>query len=105
MVTQHILVPLDFSAYADQALEYAMALAKTLQARLLLLHVIHLTPMTMGDMYGYSLEAYVEAMESEAQRHMEGLLNRVHQEGLRERQLSSKACHFKSLLIRLEARI
>ena len=82
MTAKHILVPTDFSEYADYALDYAIELAKTLQARLTFLHIIQLTPMTMGDMYGYSLKAYIEAMESEAQRHMEGLLNRVHQEGL-----------------------
>ena len=82
MVAQYILVPLDFSAYADQALEYAMALAKALQARLLLLHVIHLTPMTMGDMFSSSLEAYFNTMEPEAHKHMQASLARVHQEGL-----------------------
>lgn len=82
MTIQHILVPTDFSEYANDALDYAIELAKTLQARLTLLHIIQLTPMTMGDMYGSSLEAYLEAMENEAQKHMEALLNRVHQEGL-----------------------
>ncbi len=37
MTTQHILVPMDFSAYADHALDYAIALAEKLQARLTLL--------------------------------------------------------------------
>jgi nucleotide-binding universal stress UspA family protein len=82
MTAQHILVPTDFSEYADYALDYAIELAQKLQARLTLLHIIQLTPMTIGDMYGYSLEAYLEAMESEAQTHMEALLHRVHQEGL-----------------------
>ncbi|HEY5871124.1 MAG TPA: universal stress protein, partial [Candidatus Tectomicrobia bacterium] len=40
MTAQHILVPTDFSADADYALEYAMTLAGALQARLTLLHVI-----------------------------------------------------------------
>jgi len=39
MPIQHILVPLDFSPDAEQALAYAMALAQTHQARLPLLHV------------------------------------------------------------------
>jgi len=82
MTAQHILVPTDFSEYADYALDYAIELAQKLQARLTLLHIIQLTPMTMGDMYGYSLEAYLEAIESEAQKRMEALLNRVYQEGL-----------------------
>ncbi|MDH3604506.1 MAG: universal stress protein [Candidatus Tectomicrobia bacterium] len=40
MITQHILVPIDFSAYANQALENAIELAKALRARLTLLHVV-----------------------------------------------------------------
>ena len=44
MLAQHILVPTDFSAYADQALYDVMGLAKALQARLTCLHVMHLTP-------------------------------------------------------------
>jgi universal stress protein A len=82
MTAQHILVPTDFSEYADYALDYAMALATALPARLTLLHVIQLTPMTTGEMLGYSLEVYLEAMESEAQKHMQALLNRVQQAGL-----------------------
>jgi len=82
MIAKHILVPTDFSEYADYALDYAIGLAKALQARLIFLHVIQLTPMTTGDMFGYSLEIYLEAMQSEAQQHMQALLNRVHQEGL-----------------------
>jgi nucleotide-binding universal stress UspA family protein len=46
MTAQHILVPTDFSADADNALEYAMQLARTLQARLTLLHVIE--PLAVG---------------------------------------------------------
>jgi nucleotide-binding universal stress UspA family protein len=38
MIAQHILVPLDFSEPANQALEYAMQLARQLQARLTLLY-------------------------------------------------------------------
>jgi nucleotide-binding universal stress UspA family protein len=40
MTAQYILVPLDFSAYADYALDYAIALAQALRARLTLLHVV-----------------------------------------------------------------
>jgi predicted GTPase len=40
MTVQHVLVPLDFSTYAEQALDYAIALAKQLPARVTLLHVI-----------------------------------------------------------------
>jgi len=40
MTVHHVLVPLDFSTYAKQALDYAIALAQKLQARVTLLHVI-----------------------------------------------------------------
>ena len=46
MPPQHFLVPLDFSAYSTQALDYAIALAHPLHARLTLLHVIQ--PLFMG---------------------------------------------------------
>jgi nucleotide-binding universal stress UspA family protein len=41
MASQRFLVPLDFSEYANQALEYAITLAGKLDARVTLLHVIH----------------------------------------------------------------
>ncbi len=82
MTTQHILVPIDFSAYADDAVDYAIELAKALQARLTFLHVIHLTPMTTGEMFAYSLEGYLNAMETAATQHLQDLVDRVHQEGL-----------------------
>ena len=50
MIVQHVLVPIDFSTTADRALAYAIALAQQLQARLTLLHVLDLTPVTMEDM-------------------------------------------------------
>jgi len=46
MTAQHVLVPIDFSANADHALDYAIRLAHTLQARLTLLHVIE--PLAIG---------------------------------------------------------
>ena len=49
MTVQHVLVPLDFSATADRALEYAMALAQPLQARRTVLHVLPLPPLALGE--------------------------------------------------------
>lgn len=40
MPAHHFLVPIDFSPDADDALEYAMELARQLQAKLTLLHVL-----------------------------------------------------------------
>jgi nucleotide-binding universal stress UspA family protein len=83
MPIQHMLVPLDFSPYAEQALAYAIDLAQTLRAHLTLLHVIHLTPLAMGDMLAPSLAVYLQAVETEAQQQMHTAHARVQQVGLR----------------------
>jgi len=80
---KHILVPTDFSEYADYALDYAIEIAKAFTARLTFLHVIHLTPLAMGDIGVSGLVPYLEEIETDAQQRMQTLLNRVHQEGLR----------------------
>ena len=82
MIAQHILVPIDFSEYANQALDYAIELAQKLQARLTFLHVIHLTPMAMGEIGASGLVPYLEEIETDAQQRMKGIVDRVHQEGL-----------------------
>lgn len=46
MPAQHILVPIDFSANAEHAFDYALRLARPLQARVTVLHVIE--PLLMG---------------------------------------------------------
>lgn len=77
MPTNHFLVPIDFSEYADKALDYAIVLAQKLQARLTLLHVIQPVPMAGVDM-GMALPyPYLEDMEAEITRSMEACLHRV----------------------------
>jgi len=46
MPAPHVLVPTDFSVDADYALEYALTLARKLQAKLTLLHVLE--PLVVG---------------------------------------------------------
>ena len=82
MTIKHILVPTDFSEYADYALDYAIEIAKAFTAHLTFLHVIHLTPLAMGDIGVSGLVPYLEEIETDAQQRMQTLLNRVHQEGL-----------------------
>lgn len=82
MPTQHFLVPIDFSEYADHALAYAIRLAVTLDARLTLLHVMQPLPMAGVDM-GVTLPAtYLQEVEAEVQRSMEAALARVTAAGL-----------------------
>jgi len=82
MIVQHMLVPMDFSATADRALAYAIALAQQLQARLTLLHVLDMTPMTMDEMTVGVVATYLEEQEIEAQHLLQASLERVQRAGL-----------------------
>lgn len=73
---QTILVPTDFSASADAALEKALTLAEQLQARALVLHVYGIPPMpdAMGigtgvDIVGPVERAAEQALEELSKRH------------------------------------
>jgi universal stress protein A len=81
MTINHILVPVDFSSYADHALAYALALAKTLQARLTLLHVIEPLPLSRDVTTAFP-EAYLNELESTAQHKLEQVLTQVQDAGL-----------------------
>jgi len=82
MIVQHVLVPIDFSATADRALAYAIALAQQLQARLTLLHVLDMTPVTMDEMTPGVAATYLDTLETEAQRLLQASLARVQHAGL-----------------------
>ena len=76
MTIQHILVPLDFSSDAEQALDYALELAQQFQARLTLMHVIYI-PVTTE----VNLSAYFADLESGALQGMESYQKRVEEAG------------------------
>jgi universal stress protein A len=80
MTTQHVLVPVDFSADAEQALDYAMRLARTLHARLTLLHVIE--PLAVGSMDALPY-AFVQDLEDKITQAMVPYRERVQAAGLR----------------------
>jgi universal stress protein A len=82
MIVQHVLVPIDFSATADRALEYAIALAQQLQARLTLLHVLDLTPVVMEEMTAGVAATVLDAQETDAQHLLQASLDRVQRAGL-----------------------
>ena len=82
MIVQHVLVPIDFSPYAEQALDYAIALAQKLQACVILLHVIQ-PPLVVGaDMGAWPSPAFVDELEAAITRDIEGYLARVTAAGL-----------------------
>ncbi len=82
MTAQHILVPTDLSAYADYALDYAIELAQTLQARLTVLYVFHVSSLALGEAPPAVLANTLEAMETHAQQGTQLALARVQQAGL-----------------------
>jgi nucleotide-binding universal stress UspA family protein len=82
MTVQHFLVPIDFSPYAEHALDYAIALAQKLQARVIFLHVIQ-PPLVVGtDMDAWPSPAFIEELETAIMSDMEGYLARVTSAGL-----------------------
>ena len=82
MTPQHFLVPLDFSPYSTQALDYAMALAHKLHARLTLLHVMQSLAMSSGDMDMPLPSAFMQELDIELNRSLESYLARVTAAGL-----------------------
>jgi nucleotide-binding universal stress UspA family protein len=82
MASQRFLIPIDFSEYANQALEYAINLAGKLDACVTLLHVIQALPLGGVDM-GVTLPyTYLQDLEAEIMQSMEACLARVTAAGL-----------------------
>jgi nucleotide-binding universal stress UspA family protein len=97
MTTQHILVPIDFSGYAEQALEYAIDLANKLSARLTLLHVIQLMP--VGVVEGATLPySYLQELETDIQQRMETYRQRVQTAGLENAVVVEHGMPFQSIV-------
>src|SRR5262249_33911639 len=82
MIVQHVLVPIDFSATADRALTYAIALAQQLHARLTLIHVLDLTSVTMEDMTAGMTATYLDNLKTDAQHLLQASRERVQLAGL-----------------------
>lgn len=70
-----ILVPLDGSPCSDRAFEEAVALARVMKSRLLLLHVIDTLPLAMDMVPPASWQDLAEGLR----KHGQGLLERAHQ--------------------------
>ena len=77
MPVPHILVPLDYSASAERSLAYAIAFAKTLQARVTLLHVID-----FPQLVDRRLAPYRDRLEADTRRALDACLQRVRDAGV-----------------------
>ena len=97
MPAHHFLVPIDFSADADYALAYALELARTLQAKLTLLHVIE--PLLVSSVE-IMPAPFQQALEDKMTEAMLPYHARVTAAGSRVTTPSGMACRSKSSLPR-----
>lgn len=82
MLPQHMLVPVDFSEHANQALTYAITVAQKLQARITLLHVIYMPPMA-----GANLTTQMTAINEAAKKAVDACVKRVQEAGVEVKSL------------------
>ena len=98
MPRPRFLVPLDFSEYANQALDYAIHLASKLEARLTLLHVIQALPLGGVDM-GVTLPfTLLQDLEAKITSSMQAYLERVTAAGLEGEIIIVKGVPFQEIL-------
>jgi nucleotide-binding universal stress UspA family protein len=98
MTAQHILVPTDFSEYANYALDYAIELAKMSRARLTVLYVLHLSSLALGEAPPTVLDDIWEAMETHAQQQTQKALARVQQAGLQGDSVIVEGTPFQTII-------
>ena len=79
MKYEHILVPTDFSADADHALEHAKGLALQFECRLTLLHVVYLY---LPGSTAAGFPAYTAQLKREADQQLQGPRSRVDEAGV-----------------------
>lgn len=104
MTPQHILVPTDFSEYADYALDYAIELAKTFQARLTVLYVFHLPSLALGEAPPTVLDETLKAMESNARKQTQMALDRIQQSGVQGESTITEGTPFQTIIEAAESR-
>ena len=104
MAVQHILVPTDFSEYADYALDYAIELAQKLQARLTLLHIIDTMPLGVVEEGSMLPPSYWQELEANLGQSMEASLNRLNDVGLQGEPIIVHGVPFQSILDTAESR-
>jgi universal stress protein A len=104
MTVHHILVPIDFSPYAEQALDYAMALAQKLQARVTLLHVIQPPLVAGADMSVWPSSTFLQDLEATIRGDLEGYLARLTAAGLTGEMVVIHGVPFQQILDTAKAR-
>jgi nucleotide-binding universal stress UspA family protein len=72
-----LLVPTDFSEYGDAAVEYAVKLARSLDATVHLLHVVTVPVSGVGEMGVVNTSAYAQIAHRDAQASLELIATRL----------------------------
>jgi nucleotide-binding universal stress UspA family protein len=104
MTVRHVLVPIDFSPYAELALDYAVALAQKLQARVTLLHVIQPPLVAGADMGTWPSPAFIDDLEKAIMEDMAGYLARLTAAGLEAESTVVHGVPFQEILETAKAR-
>jgi len=104
MTVHHVLVPIDFSPYAGQALDDAIALAQKLRARVTLLHVIQPQLIAGADMGAWPSPSFIEELETAVMGDMEGYRARVTDAGLEGEIVVVHGVPFQEILNTAKAR-
>jgi len=73
----NILVPTDFSEHGDAAVEYAVNLARRLDATLHLLHVVTIPVAGVGDIGLVNATAFAQSAQRDAQASLEAIATRL----------------------------
>ena len=98
MQINHILVPIDFSSDAGDAVDMAISLGKELGSRITLLHVIHEVYVGVGEMAAALPPSYIEEIETEVEREIQTYLNKVVEVGLQGDYLVVHGVPFQCIL-------
>ena len=98
MPIQHMLVPFDFSPYAEQALAYAIGLAQTLQARITLLYVRDTMSWGVAQAEATIPPSVWQQLETSLAEGMEEPLARVHEAGLQGETVIAEGIPFQTIV-------
>lgn len=98
MQINHILVPIDFSSDADDAVDMAISLARELGSRITLLHVIHDVYIGVGEMAAALPTSYYDEIEADVKREIQTYLNKVVEAGLQGDSIVVHGVPFQSIL-------
>jgi nucleotide-binding universal stress UspA family protein len=104
MTIHHILIPLDFSPYAEHALDYAVTLAQRLQARVTLLHVIQIPAVVHVKGGIWPSSTFLHDLEAQVTRNMEVYLTWVTVAGLEGEYVIVQGIPFQEIIETTKAR-